>query len=222
MVPVKEVVLKYQDLLKEKVLMRISSNRLILGKNGVGSRLFYMELFRNRELFMDFLREVGLIKSNNICEKCGKNMKLLKKNVSDGVAWKCLNYVTEKTTFKRKKCGAERSFRFGSWFSLSKLTLDEIILITYEIVKGTRTGDISEEYAFTSAACADWRRFVNHTILEYIQENSKKVAVSKVIEVDKALSLFNRECSVQEEDVFNKFLSIVREINWEKRKAKSL
>lgn len=57
---------KYQSLLK------VSSNRLIVGKDVVGFHLFYMELLRNRDLLTELLREAGLIKCNFIWEKYAK------------------------------------------------------------------------------------------------------------------------------------------------------
>ena len=54
------------------------------------------------------------------------------------------------------QCNTEMSIRHNSWFSKSKLKLFEVLLTTYEILRGTKTGRIAEEYGFSSTTLADW------------------------------------------------------------------
>ena len=67
------------------------------------------------------------------------------------------------------------------------LKLFDVLLITYEILRGTKTGRIAEEYGFSSTTLADWRQFINETILNYIEENSEKVGGDGgVMEIDES------------------------------------
>ena len=86
-----------------------------------------------------------MLKDNLVCDKCGSFMKLRKKNISDGFIWSC------RKTVKYVECGFQKSIRFDSWFRGSNLKLEEIVLLTYELVRGTKTGDICDEYFFSSS-----------------------------------------------------------------------
>ncbi|KFM72220.1 hypothetical protein X975_17940, partial [Stegodyphus mimosarum] len=91
------------------------------------------------QMLIDFLMEVGLLKAA-VCKKCGSGMKQkLKKSYSDGFVYVCRKMVGG------NQCNTEMSIRHNSWFSKSKLKLFEVLLITYEILRGTKTGRIAEE-----------------------------------------------------------------------------
>ncbi|KAF8778940.1 putative transposase-like protein like [Argiope bruennichi] len=84
-------------------------------------------------------------------------------------------------------CGKQVSLRYGSWFNSSRLTIEEIFLLTFEIVIGTRTWEIKEQYFFGNSTLSDWRQFINERILEYVEENSEKIGgVGKIVEVDES------------------------------------
>ncbi|KAF8785343.1 hypothetical protein HNY73_010896 [Argiope bruennichi] len=87
----------------------------------------------------------------------------------------------------RKMCGKQVSLRYGSWFNSSRLTIEEIFLLTFEIVIGTRTGEIKEQHFFGKSTLSDWRQLINERILEYVEENSEKIGgVGKIVEVDES------------------------------------
>ncbi|GBN14656.1 hypothetical protein AVEN_236481-1 [Araneus ventricosus] len=173
------VVEKFQGLLEENLKFKFSSGRMTLGKCGVPNRLFIFHLCQNQKLFSDFLQEAGLIKGVFVCEKCNSEMKIrAKKNSSDGLMWVC----RKKTA--GKECGIQKSIRHGSWFSSSRLRMEEVFFLTYELVRGTKSEDIQEEYFLSSTTLADWRQFVNETILDYIELNSEKIGgIDKIVEV---------------------------------------
>ncbi|GFS76729.1 DDE_Tnp_IS1595 domain-containing protein [Nephila pilipes] len=133
-------------------------------------------------LFLDFLRETGLIKSECICHKCNSPMKFAAKNsLSDGYSWIC-----RKST-NNKVCGATKTIRHGSWFTCSKLRLGEIFMLTFEIILGSATSEIGQTYSFSSATLADWSQFINEVILDYVENNSEKIGgAGKIVEVDES------------------------------------
>ncbi|XP_035231364.1 uncharacterized protein LOC118203209 [Stegodyphus dumicola] len=86
-----------------------------------------------------------------------------------------------------KKCRAEKSIRRGSWFACSKLNLQEIFFLTWELIKGTASSNIEEDFGFSSTTLADWRQFVNEQVLDYVELMSNKIGgVGKVVEVDES------------------------------------
>ncbi|GFS84891.1 hypothetical protein NPIL_409361 [Nephila pilipes] len=48
-------------------------------------------------------------------------MKLRSKDINDSAVWTCRNRIS------KKECGLQKSVRFGSWFSCSKLTMGEFL-----------------------------------------------------------------------------------------------
>ncbi|KAF8794324.1 hypothetical protein HNY73_002315 [Argiope bruennichi] len=153
--------------------------RPIFGNPGVATRYFVTELMRDRDNFFAFLKESGLIKTPN-CPICNVLMQVRTRNdVSDGYSFVCRNSIIRGES--RKMCGKQVSLRYGSWFNSSRLTIEEIFLLTFEIVIGTRTGEIKEQYFFGNSTLSDWKQFVNERILEYVEENSEKI-----VEVDES------------------------------------
>ncbi|GFT64214.1 DDE_Tnp_IS1595 domain-containing protein [Nephila pilipes] len=97
-------------------------------------------------LFLDFLKETGLIKSECIFHKSNSPMKFAAKNsLSDGYSCIC-----RKST-NNKVCGTPKTIRHGSWFTCSKLRLGEIFMLTFETILGSATSEIGQTYSFSSA-----------------------------------------------------------------------
>lgn len=173
------VVKKYQEILSTKLSFTFSNRRPTLGKDGEANRFFLFHLCNDKKLFIDFLKETGLIISELKCDKCEAPMNFAeKKCVSDGFVWYC------NKRFNGKNCSNQKSIRKDSWFFKSKLKLEEIFLLNYEIVRGTKTRDLEAEYYFGTNTLADWRKFINDTISEFVDSNSDKIGGSgKIVEV---------------------------------------
>ncbi|GFY05381.1 DDE_Tnp_IS1595 domain-containing protein [Trichonephila clavipes] len=120
--------------------------------------------------------ESGLIKEAFNCVRCKEPCSIVKrKKSSNGSIWRC------------KKCRAEKSIRVGSWFSCSKLNLQEILRLTWDLITGTKTCDIERKSGFSSATLADWRHFVHEQVLDHVELTSSKIGgVGKVVEVDES------------------------------------
>ncbi|GFQ79488.1 DDE_Tnp_IS1595 domain-containing protein [Trichonephila clavata] len=127
--------------------------------------------------------ESGLLKDELNCAKCREPCSLIKrKKSSNGSIWRC------------KKCRGEKSLRIGSWFSCSKLNLQEIILLTWHLISGTKTCDIERDLGFSSATSADWRQFVHEQVLDHVELTSSKIGgVGKVVEVDESKFAFGKK-----------------------------
>lgn len=195
------VVKKYQETLSVNLKFTFSCKRPTLGRVGEANRLFVFYLCSDKQLFLEFLKETGLIMKELRCEKCYSPMKFSKDNgLSDGYIWYC------DKMFDKKRCSTKKSIRKGSWFFNSKLKLEEIFLLTYEIVRGTKTTDIESEYHFNSHTLTLWRKFVNQKMLDFVEFSFEKVGGSgKIVEV--GISNFGRNkksdgCSMRSQWVF--------------------
>ncbi|GFS46292.1 hypothetical protein NPIL_2901 [Nephila pilipes] len=82
--------------------------------------IFVYELCKTPDLLQELLRKAGLIKKDLTCAKCNSPMKLRSKDINDGAVW------TYRNRINKQECGLQKSIRFGSWFSFSKLTMGEI------------------------------------------------------------------------------------------------
>ncbi|GFU17368.1 DDE_Tnp_IS1595 domain-containing protein [Nephila pilipes] len=166
-------------MLESNASLKFSNGKKTYGCQGIPNRLFCLKLCENKQLFLDFLKEAGLIYSELLCEKCSVPMILTPKNsLNDGFSWICKN--------KRDKtvCGTTKTIRYDSWFSCSKLKMEEIFLLTYEFVIGTDTSDIEKEYSFSSATLSNWRMLVNKIIFDYMEKTSQKIGgVGKSVEI---------------------------------------
>lgn len=83
---------------------------------------------------VDFCMNLGWIASKYECVKCGESMRLVERSDVDG-GWNWVCRVTEGSN----KHYIKRSIRQGSWFDESKLSLSEILMITYLWVKKTNS-----------------------------------------------------------------------------------
>ncbi|GFX47704.1 DDE_Tnp_IS1595 domain-containing protein [Trichonephila clavipes] len=182
--PVVDVIKKYQKILKPSVKGNFGRRRFMLGKNGIATYYFIDKLVDNNLHLLEFLRESGLIKRNLECQKCKQLMKLRSKRVSDRIVWVCRNKI------ENKECGNQRSVRHGSWFRYSKLTLGEVLMLTFHIVN--RTDMLLNNLDFSSHTMADWRQFVHEVILDYVEENSQQIGGKDgIVEIDE--SKFGKE-----------------------------
>lgn len=195
---ISDVIKKYQEILSENLKLKFSNKRPTLGKVGIANRLFIMKLFDDTQLFIDFLKEARLIKTHLMCEKCNVPMLIkARKVVSDGFVFLCYQKTDD------KKCTVNRSLRTGSWFSKSGLKMFEIFLLTYEIVKGTRTRDIESEYYFATNTLADYRQFIREIISEYLISKSEKIGgTGKVVELVEAKFGKRKSGKVKIEEVY--------------------
>ncbi|GFU27127.1 DDE_Tnp_IS1595 domain-containing protein [Nephila pilipes] len=183
-IPMTQLVKEYQQNVWQKVSVprAFSSCRkdgALMGEPGVAKVIFVYELCKTPDLLHEFLRKAGLLKKDLTCAKCNSPMKLRSKDINDGAVWTCRNRIN------KKECGLQKSVRFGSWFSCSKLTMGEIFFLTYLIVKGYGTDKIIDEYSFSSSTMADWRQFINEIIVDYVEETSETIGgVGKIVEID--------------------------------------
>jgi hypothetical protein len=106
----------------------------------------------------EFLKEIGLLREVMQCDSCGTDMTWsVRPNVHDGFGWRCYGRTAG------AKCDKSASIRRGTWFQKSKLTLLEILLITYDVVCREPAHRIQYEYGLGTHTVADWGMFCRET-----------------------------------------------------------
>jgi hypothetical protein len=147
-----KVVTEYEQCLRRSSCApRLSYGLLVLAEDGGPNAMFFTCLFCEEATTLQFLQDVGLLRSKEQCNTCGGGMTCsVDQSVSDGYRWRC-----------RKRNGGTRCFdsrcnKHGSWFHHSNLTYLEILLITYGIVCHESAVRIQHEFRLCVHTIADW------------------------------------------------------------------
>ena len=198
---IREVVAKYQDRLRElQSVPRLSHGRGLQRSDGAPNRKFLTCLFCHHELTIQFLKDVGFIRSKVQCKTCERDMTWSADPSRDGFRWRCYRSVAG------VRCRASTSIRHGSWFQLSNLTFAEIMVITYDILCREAANQIENEYNLSDHTVADWGMFCREAMLDYLAGSSQKIGgLNRVVEIDESKigrRKYNRGHPVQGQWVF--------------------
>ena len=105
---------------------------------------------QDKEMLVDWLMAEGLIAGGHLCPLCNEKMTLTKcEDRSDG--WKCGCRRQENN--KRHK--TEILIRKGSWFEKSKMTLEEVLKLTYWWCQDLDQGQIKHELGLGESTGVD-------------------------------------------------------------------
>ena len=158
----------------------------VVGINGCVNAGFLIFLFSDKDMGIQFLKDVGLIRSKVPCNTCGRDMTwCADSTTSDGFRWRCRRKVAG------AKCSQSKAIRHGSWFQQSRLTFQEVLHLTYDIVRREPAHLIQEEHGHGSDTVADWGMFCRETMLVYMEGCSEKIGgPNKTVEIDE--SMFGR------------------------------
>jgi hypothetical protein len=146
----------YQARVREMQQVSVLSHaRAILRREGGPNSLFITFLFGNPPLAIEFLKKVCLLRVKSCCQDMTWSTD---SRSSDGFLWRCHRRVSG------NRCNNSASIRRGSCFQRSKLTLLEIMLITYDIVHREQAHQVLQEYFFSDHTVADWGMFCRETM----------------------------------------------------------
>jgi len=184
---IKEIISEYQRRLVEMPFVpKRSYGHSVVGINGCVNAGFLIFLFSDKDMGIQFLKDVGLIRSKVPCNTCGRDMTwCADSTTSDGFRWRCRRKVAG------AKCSQSKAIRHGSWFQQSRLTFQEVLHLTYDIVRREPAHLIQEEHGHGSDTVADWGMFCRETMLVYMEGCSEKIGgPNKTVEIDE--SMFGR------------------------------
>ena len=109
---------------------------------------FYLYLIENQFIVAEYVK----------CKKCDGEMNFrLNKSKPEGCVWACNNKIG--VGIKATKCNSSRSARVNSWFYKSKLSMQEILLLSYLWWSKLPPIHIQNEFHFSSTTLVDWCNF---------------------------------------------------------------
>ena len=150
------VIKQYEERLRGLLFVpRFSYGRQMLRQDGAPNRLFFTYLFSDQAIAIDFLKDVGLLRSKVLCNICDRGMTWsADPNLAEGFSWRYRRRVAG------TRCRESASIRHGSWFQLSNLTLQEVLLLTYDTVYCEPALKIHNEYCRQNISCSrsGWNR----------------------------------------------------------------
>ena len=159
-----------------------SYGRLSNGCDGVATKFFLTFLFSDKALSLQFLKDVGLLRTKMTCNTCGRDMVwYADPNRNDGYRWRCRRRTSV------SQCSVSMSIRQGSWFQQSNLTLMEVMFLTYDIVRRVPAHAIQREHHYSSTTVAGWGRYCKEAMLEYVKGCSQRIGgPNKTVEIDES------------------------------------
>ena len=132
--------------------------------------MFFTVLFYDEPMALEFLKDIGLLRSKVQCNTCGGDMVwTVDKTVSDGYRWRCRrrNGAT--------RCSDSRSIKHRSWFHHSNLTYLEVLLVMYGIVCREPALRIQQEHRLSAHAVADCGMFCREAMFLFMESCSVKI-----------------------------------------------
>jgi hypothetical protein len=112
---IKQIISEYQRRLSEMPhVNKRSYGHSAVGINGCVNMVFLTFLFSNKDLGIQFLKDVGLIRRKVPCNTCGSDMAwCADPTTTDGFRWRCRRKVAG------AKCSQSKAIRHGPWFQQS-------------------------------------------------------------------------------------------------------
>ncbi len=151
------------------------------------SRISFLSMIMEKADFYLYLVENKFINTEYVkCLKCAQSMDYrCNASKADGLVWACNNKIGK--GIKAEKCKSSRSVRANSWFFKSKLTLQEIVLLTYLWWAKLPAVHIKNEFKFSSRTIVDWNSFCREVAIDVVFNHSEKNGGPGVIvEIDES------------------------------------
>lgn len=131
---------------------------------------------------MDFLDDHGLLLWHATCRTCKTQVEL---NINSLLFTCGKKYRKNKTI---KKCSFKKSAKKGTFFEQSKLPLEKIV---YFVVLWLRIGFPRQRFVMRELQCnshtvVDWSSFCREVCIQWVLNNSEKIGVGKIVEIDEA------------------------------------
>ena len=174
-----------EALKEERATQCGSSLRGSYGRNCEHKKWRYDDLvarMQDKEMLVDWLMAEGLIAGGRLCPLCNEKMTLTKcEDRSDGWKWGCRRQENN----KRHK--TEISIRKGSWFEKSKMTLEEVLKLTYWWCQDLDQAQIKHELGLGESTGVDWDSFCREVCEISLLENSEILGEEgKIVQIDES------------------------------------
>ena len=130
---------------------------------------------------LDYCMSLGLIAKERVCPRCERGMILTARgDYVDGYEWLCRGVPGDRHKVKR-------TVRGGSWFSMSKLSIMQILLTTYYWINKIPNSVAADMAQVGLNAVTHWRSFCRELCLIWVSESCEKIGGPGVIvEIDES------------------------------------
>ena len=155
------------------------------GRNREHNKWRYDDLvarMQDKEMLVHWLMNEELMVKERSCPMCAGEMSLTRcEDRSDGLKWECRKQVNG------KKHRAEVSIWKGSWFDSSKMTLEEILKLTYWWCQDLDQTQVKHELRLAESTGVDWDSFCREVCEITLLENGEKLGGNgKVVQIDES------------------------------------
>lgn len=132
--------------------------------------------FRDPDRLIEWCTNLGLITSFYICPDCGEKMRKVKNNkIADKYMWRCTKGAHN----------IKRSLRLGSWFGESKLSMREILMISYMWLLQMSNKSIMFDRGVSTSTVVEWKLFCREICIDAcVAENEMIGGEGSVVELD--------------------------------------
>lgn len=130
---------------------------------------------------IDLCMKVGLIADERRCKVCGKAMEVVlkKKGATEDYVWRCRKSMDG---VQHDEC---MSVRKGSWFEFSKLSICNILLVTFHWFHKLPNKYTEQMLQMSSSTVVDWKSFCREICMEACVKESKPIGgVNVIVEID--------------------------------------
>ena len=136
-------------------------------------------IIREKPLFINYLIEKRLINEFIECDACGYRMNLIRsEKYGDGYCFKCFGNA----------CNKEKSIRYGSFFSKSKLSMEIIFKFIYMWTQDFSGPNILNDVKVNKNTMGDFKRFIREKIVVFYETSTRKIGgPGKIVEIDETL-----------------------------------
>lgn len=144
------------------------------------------------------LREWSLLAPSMTCESCDEPMTEGTMKKADGIEWQC----------RRRSCRINKSLRANSFFSGSRLTLQNQLLFVHLWCQQYPEWLIARDFSYSPSTIVDWSRYCRDIALWYIETIYENVPIGGLgckVEIDETLLVrrkYNRGRLLSQEWLF--------------------
>ncbi|XP_053667506.1 uncharacterized protein LOC128717859 [Anopheles marshallii] len=147
---------------------------------GVKSLTELKKITENEHSLVGLLQKAEILSPTQLCKKCNRRMKLKATRKANACKWICK--PTSSCT------GSECTVRTGSIFKNSRLSLSQLLEITYEWSQDVKRSSASAECGACKCAVLKWYAFLRTVTAQYIDANQAQIGGDGLtVEVDESV-----------------------------------
>lgn len=165
----------------------------------------FVNLLSDRRRVVDFLVEHGVLNRNSQCNTCGSRLDI---NINTLLYTCSKKYRIRK---KVKKCTTKKNGRKGTWFSKSRLSIEDVLYFTVLWLRlpYPRQKFIMRELKCCDRTVVDWSSYCREVCVQWSLDHSQRLGgPGKIVEIDEAKfgkRKYNRGRRIEGQWVFGGF-----------------